>query len=96
MYTVQSDQRDVTMMVVVFAAMTAACAMIGGLGITNYLNGNPLRASSSLLVPVYLGYWAWQVRDNLRGEPLIPILSLAWLAGLPIGLAPYWFRQLMA
>lgn len=95
MQTVRSAQHNVMMISLALVAMAGACALVGGLGVVNYLNGNTLRTAISLLVPAFLGYWAWQVRDNLRSEPLIPIFGLAWLAGLPVGLAAHCLRQLI-
>lgn len=96
MQAARSVQRDVMMMGIMLVTLTSACALVSGLGVVNYLNGNTLRAAISLLMPAFLGYWAWQIRDNLGSEPLIPIFCLAWLAGLPIGLTAYWLRQLIS
>lgn len=74
------------MMSLVLATMAGFSAMIGGLGIVNYMNGATINALVSLVVPVYLGYWAWAARDNLHSEPLIPIFAFAWVCGVPIGL----------
>lgn len=79
-------QQDAMLMALILMTMVACSSLIGGLGIVNYLNGETLKAISSLVVPAYMGYWAWQARDDLRNEPLIPIFTLAWLCGLPIGL----------
>jgi hypothetical protein len=93
MQAVRSVQRDVMMMGIVLVTLASACAVVGAMGVANCLSGNTLRAAISLLIPAFLGYWAWQARDNLRTEPLIPIFSLVWLAGLPIGLVVHWLRQ---
>lgn len=93
MYTRTAD-RDAALMGLVLIAMVSACALLAGLGVINYMNGNLLRASASLAGPAFLAYWAWQVRDNLGSEPLIPVFSVAWLAGLPIGVISYSVHQL--
>jgi hypothetical protein len=80
----------------VLVLMASACALVGGLGVVNYLSGNSLRAVASLGMPAFLAYWAWQVRDNIHGEPLIKLFSVAWVAGLPIGAASFAVRQFFA
>ena len=77
----------------VLVLMAAACALVAGLGVVNYLSGNTLRAVASLGMPAFLAYWAWSVRDNFHSEPLIKIYSAAWVAGLPIGAASFALRQ---
>lgn len=92
----RSAQHDAAMMGLVLVAMAAVATSIAGLGVVNYLNGCTLRAVASLVVPAFLGYWAWQVRDNLGAEPLIPIFGAAWLAGLPIGLIAHELSQALS
>lgn len=94
--TVPSDQRAVAMMGMMLVGMAAASALIGSLGIVNYLNGALLKASGALTLPAFLAYWAWQVRDNLASEPLILGYAGAWLCGLPIGLGAYKLSPLLA
>ena len=77
------------MMGLVLATMAGFSALIGGLGIINYMNGATINALVSLVVPMYLGYWAWVARDNLPSEPLIPIFAFAWVCGAPIGVLVY-------
>lgn len=89
----RTAQRHATAMGLTLVAMAAGAALVGGLGVVNYLNGYALRAAASLVLPIFLGYWAWQARDNLGAEPLIPIFSAAWLTGLPIGALAFAVRQ---
>lgn len=91
--TTRTAQHHATAMCLTLVAMAAGAALVGGLGVVNYLNGYALRAAASLLLPAFLGYWAWQARDNLGAEPLIPIFGVAWLAGLPIGLIAFGLRH---
>lgn len=79
----------------VFILLGAGAALIGGLGVVNYLNGHLLRAAASLGTPVYLAYWAWRERDTCL-NPLIPLLTTAWVVGLSIGLAAHWLSQALA
>ena len=94
--TIRSAQNDALTMGLLLGAMAACSAAIGGLGLINYLNGEMLKAMASLVLPVYLGYWAWQARGNLGSEPLIAVFTLAWLCGLPIGLVVHSLRQMLA
>lgn len=91
--TARIAQRHATAMFLTLVAMAAGAALVGGLGVVNYLNGHTLRAAASLALPAFLGYWAWQARENLGAEPLIPIFGVAWLAGLPVGLIAFGLRQ---
>lgn len=93
---IRSDQQDVVMMGLVLASMAACSALVGGLGIVNYLNGYTLKAAAALLLPVFLGYWAWHVRDNLWSEPLLVVFAIAWLGGLPMGLVVHKLGQILA
>ncbi len=83
---IESPQHDAFMMGLVLTVMAACSALIGGLGIVNYMNGATLKAFGSLVVPAYICYWAWQVRGSMHSEPLIPAFAFAWVCGLPIGL----------
>lgn len=89
----QSVRGQAMMVSLALVAMVAGAVLIGSFGILNYLNGYTLRAASSLMLPAYIGYWAWQIRDNLGAEPLIPIFGAAWLSGLPIGLIAFGLHQ---
>lgn len=92
----RSFHRDAMMMGLVLILMVAAAASLGALGVVDSLNGNALRAATSLLVPAYLAYWAWQVRDQLSAEPLIPVFGASWLAGLPVGWVIHSLHQAFA
>jgi len=92
----KTAQHHMTMTALVLVALTAGAALVGGLGVVNYLNGNTLQAAVSLAMPAFLSYSAWDVRHDLRRDPLIPIFGAAWLAGLPIGWAAHAIRQLAA
>ncbi len=91
-----TTQHDAALLALTLVALASMSTLVAGVGIVNYLNGNMLRAVASLVVPAFLGYWAWQARDNLGSEPLIPIFGVAWLAGLPVGWAAHAVRQLVA
>lgn len=93
--TMRSDEKDMLMMGLMLGAMTICSGAVGSLGAINYLNGEMLKAAAALILPAYLCYWGWQVRENLHSEPLIPVFSLAWLGGLPIGLVMHQVKQML-
>jgi hypothetical protein len=93
---VRQTQRDAMLMGLILTVMTAGSALIGGLGIVNYLNGQTLKAVSALVVPAYMAYWAWQVRDRVRDEPLISVSLLAWMCGVPLGLIAHKIAQALS
>ena len=82
----RSGQQKFQMFGLLLIALACSAALLGGLGAIHYMNGSMLQSGATLVMPAYLGYWAWQARDNLRSEPLIPIFAGAWLCGLPLGL----------
>lgn len=86
--------RDAALMGIILLALTAACSLTAAFGVINYMNGNLLRAASSLAMPAFLAHWAWQVRSNIGSEPLIPVFSVAWVAGLLVGAVVYGIHQL--
>jgi hypothetical protein len=90
---IRQTQHDALLLGLILAVMAAGSVLIGGLGIVNYLNGQTLRAVSSLVLPAYLAFWGWQARDRVRDEPLIPVFLIAWLCGLPLGLVAHKISQ---
>lgn len=48
--TARIARRHATAMFLTLVAMAAGAALVGGLGVVNYLNGHTLRAAASLCV----------------------------------------------
>lgn len=90
-----SVHKQVIAISIVLILFSAGAILTGGLGVVNYLDGDMLRAATSLGIPVYLAYWAWRER-GADLNPLIPILAAAWVVGLPMGLATHWLSQVLA
>ncbi|MNL94778.1 hypothetical protein D3C81_45700 [compost metagenome] len=90
---IRQTQHDAMLMGLILAVMTAGCALVGGLGIVNYLNGHTLKAVSSLVLPAYIAFWAWQARDRVGDEPMVPVFLVALLCGVPLGLVAHKISQ---
>lgn len=58
----RSGQQKFQMFGLLLIALACSAALLGGLGAIHYMNGSMLQSGATLVMPAYLGYWAWQAR----------------------------------
>lgn len=97
MNTIAKARKEMMLMGMTLALIGSACAATAAMGIINALQGDTIRALTSLLLPAFLAYWAFiSKRDQGSVETMVPIYASVWLMGLPLGLAVHVSRALMS
>tara|TARA_B110001454_G_scaffold198062_1_gene201958 strand:- start:1102 stop:1443 length:342 start_codon:yes stop_codon:yes gene_type:complete len=96
MNTIAKAHKEMMLMGMVLTLIGSACAATAAMGVINAFHGDTIRALTSLLLPVFLGYWAFvSKRDQGSIDTMVPVYACVWLMGLPLGLAVHMGRTLL-
>jgi hypothetical protein len=88
--TLEAEKKLLSYLHWLFAVMLVMPAIVNALCVINALHGHYLRASVSVLFPLFVLYLAIEERRKISPDYDLPkYFALSWLAGMPVGTFAY-------